>query len=66
VQTNRTNYESGRTGFLDLFMSERSLRELEAMLQQHLADYHIAVAELEALVGADLGLFSRHKKGESK
>ena len=28
------------------------------MYQQHLADYQMAVAELEALVGADLSSFS--------
>jgi outer membrane protein TolC len=54
VQTNRTNYEGGKSGFLELVLSERSLRELEAMLQQHLADYQIAVAELDALVGSGL------------
>ncbi|MEI9892388.1 MAG: TolC family protein [Chthoniobacter sp.] len=69
VQANRTNYEGGRTGFLDLVLSERSLRELEAMHRQHIADYQIAVADLEALVGSDLGGVSSHlhgAKGESK
>ncbi len=60
VQTNRANYESGRTGLVDLILSERNLRELEAMLQQHLADYRIAVVELEALVGVDVGAHSTH------
>ncbi|HEY3899316.1 MAG TPA: TolC family protein [Chthoniobacter sp.] len=54
VQTDRTNYEGGKTGFLELILSERSLRELEAMLQQHLADYQIAAAELDALIGSPL------------
>ncbi len=62
VQSNRSNYEGGKTGFLDLVLSERSLRELEAMSRTHLADYLIAVAELEALVGADLHLFSPHQE----
>lgn len=62
VQTNRTNYESGKSGFLELVVSDRGLREVEAMHQQHLADYQMAVAELEALVGADLGLFAPHKE----
>ena len=43
-------------------MSDRSLREVESMFQQHLADYQMAVAELEALVGAELHLFSPHKE----
>ena len=58
LQTNRTNYESGKAGFLELFVSERALREVEAMHEAHLADYRIAVAELEGLVGADLRLFA--------
>jgi outer membrane protein TolC len=62
VQTNRSNYEGGKTGFLELVLSDRSLREVEAMSRSHLADYQIAVAELEALVGADLHLFSPHKE----
>ena len=69
VQTNRTNYEAGKTGFLELVLSERSLRELEAMARVHLADYQIALAELEALVGTDLHLFPSRKeaaKGKSK
>jgi cobalt-zinc-cadmium efflux system outer membrane protein len=62
VETNRTNYASGKTGFLELVLSERGLQELEAMLQQHLADYHIAVAELEAVVGSALSYPSAYKK----
>lgn len=66
VQTNRTNYESGKTGFLDLVLSERSLRELEAMARAHRADYEIAVAELEAVVGTDLNLFTSHHESPSQ
>lgn len=62
VQANRSSYEGGKTGFLDLVLSERSLRELEAMSRAHLADTRIAVAELEALGGADLHLFSQLPK----
>jgi outer membrane protein TolC len=67
VQTNRTNYEGGGTGFLDLVLSERNLRDLEAMFQQHLADYRVAVADLGALAGSDLGQApSQSPKGKSK
>ncbi|MEO6786214.1 MAG: TolC family protein [Chthoniobacteraceae bacterium] len=62
VQTNRTNYEGGKTGFLELVTSDRALRDVEAMQRQHLADYEAAIAELEALVGADLHPFSTHKE----
>jgi outer membrane protein TolC len=60
--TNRTNYESGKTGFLEVILSERNLREVEAKHREHLADYETAVAELESLVGADLHLFSPAKE----
>jgi len=69
VETMRTGYEADKRGFLDLVASQRSLREVESMARQHLADYQMALAELEAIVGADLGLFSRDQqtsKGRSK
>jgi len=62
VQTNRTNYESGKIGFLELVLADRSLREVEAMFLQHRAEYQMAIAELEALVGAELNLFSPTKE----
>jgi cobalt-zinc-cadmium efflux system outer membrane protein len=62
VQTNRTNYEGGKTGFLELVVSDRSLREVEAMHREHLADFQMAIAELEALVGVELNLFSQSKE----
>lgn len=52
-QTNRTNYEGGKAGFLELILTDRSLREVEAMHLAHVADYETAVAELEALIGAE-------------
>ena len=61
-QANRTNYEGGKTGFLELVLAGRALREVEAMHRQHQAEYEMAVAELEVLVGADLHLFSTHKE----
>ena len=60
VQAHRTNYESGKSSFLELVLAQRSLREVESMAREYLADYEIALAELEALVGADLHLFSPH------
>ncbi len=61
LQTSRTNYEGAKTGFLELVFSERALREVEARLREHRAEYQTALAELEALVGADLHLFSPHE-----
>lgn len=54
VQAKRTDYEAGRSSFLELAASERGLQEVEAMYQQHLADYRIALAEIEAVLGAEL------------
>ena len=58
VETLRTGYEADKANFLDLVASQRSLREVESTARQHLADYQAALAELEAIVGADLDLFS--------
>jgi len=52
-EANRLNYESGKASFLDWITSQRNLRDLEAMGRQHLTDYQVAVAELEAIVGAE-------------
>ena len=51
-EANRLSYESGKAAFLDWITSQRNLRDVEAMARQHLTDYQIAVAELEAIVGA--------------
>jgi len=51
-EANRLNYESGKASFLDWITSQRNLRDLEAMGRQHLADYQVALAELEAVIGA--------------
>ena len=54
VQATRTNNESGQTGFLNLVLAQRNLREVEATAREHLADYQTALAELDALIGTDL------------
>jgi outer membrane protein TolC len=61
VESNRAGYESDKTGFLQLVTSQRNLLESESMHRQHLADYQMALAELEALVGADLHIFPSGK-----
>lgn len=57
LEANRTGYENDKTGFLELVTSQRTLIESESMHRQHLSDYQAALAELEAMVGADLNLF---------
>src|SRR3989440_5696349 len=56
-EANQFAYETGKATFLEWITAQKSLRDLEAMAQQHNADYYAALAELEAVVGADLNLF---------
>ena len=57
LEANQFAYETGTASFLEWITAQRNLRDLEAMGQQHVADYYAALAELEAVVGADLNLF---------
>ena len=65
-EANQFGYESGKATFLDWINAQRNLRDIEAMAQQHLADYRGALAELEAIVGADLNIFPSIKLKETK
>ena len=62
LETSRAGYETGQTGLAVLLAAQRSLRELETMARRHQADHEAALAELEAIVGAELPLFSPTKK----
>ncbi len=53
-EATRFSYESGKASFLDWITAQRNLRDIEAMAREHLAEYQVAVAELEAIVGAEL------------
>jgi outer membrane protein TolC len=57
VETSRTGYESNKATFLELITAQRGLRDIEATYYMHLAEYHMALAELEAIVGSDLQIF---------
>ncbi len=65
-EANQFAYETGKATFLEWITAQRNLRDLEAMGQQHIADYYAALAELEAVVGADLKLFPSTKTKEAK
>ena len=54
---NQFSYETGKASFLEWITAQRNLRDLEAMGQQHVADYYAALADVEAVVGTDLNLF---------
>ena len=53
-EATRLSYESGKASFLDWISAQRNLRDIEATAREHLADYQIAVAELEAVTGTEL------------
>ena len=63
-EANRFSYESGKASFLDWISAQRNVRDIEAMAREHLADYQVAVAELEAVVGADLYRSMRQQTAE--
>src|SRR5437870_12436638 len=53
-EATRFSYESGKASFLDWITAQRNLRDIESTAREHLADYQIAVAELEAVTGTEL------------
>jgi len=53
-EATRLSYESGKATFFDWISAQRNLRDIEATARTHLTDYQTAVAELEAIVGAEL------------
>ena len=53
VKATQAAYETDQAGFLELIIARRNLQQVESTYGNHLADYHTAVAELEALIGAD-------------
>lgn len=54
ITATRSAYENNQTGFLNLIDAQRTFYEVESMYWHHLTTYLRALAELEALVGADL------------
>lgn len=53
-EATRLSYESGKATFLDWISAQRNLRDIEATAREHLSDYQVAIAELEAIIGAQL------------
>jgi len=53
-EATRFSYESGKASFLDWITAQRNLRDIESTAREHLTDYQVAVAELEAVTGAEL------------
>jgi outer membrane protein TolC len=59
-EATRLSYESGKATFLDWISAQRNLRDIEATTREHFSNYQIAVAELEAVIGADLYSTAAH------
>jgi outer membrane protein TolC len=53
TETLRINYEADTATFIEVLTVQRMLRDAEAAASTQLADYLSALAELEAIVGAD-------------
>ena len=51
VDASRAAYEANTGGFLQLITARRTLQDAESAALNHLEDYEIALAELEAIVG---------------
>ncbi len=51
VQSHRATYETNSTNFLELITADRVLQDVESTYLTHLADYRVALAELDAVVG---------------
>jgi hypothetical protein len=58
--------QRNKTTFENVLSSQRNLWDIEAAYHQHLTDYRIALAELESLVGSNLGSFGGLTEGLSK
>ena len=67
-EATQLSYESGKATFLDWISAQRNLRDIEAMGREHLAHYQMAVAALEAVIGADVYSANPHgsKEGNSR
>ncbi|MBI3882304.1 MAG: TolC family protein [Verrucomicrobia bacterium] len=51
IEAARSAYAGGKGGVLEVLTALRTAREVEAAHAQHLADYSIAVAELDGVIG---------------
>lgn len=54
IDAMQLSYQAGKTGFMDVMLTRHNTQDSEVMLIQHQTDYQIALADLEAIVGAPL------------
>lgn len=51
IESTRASYEADKTGFLELITTRRTLQDIESSMTDHLANYRIALSELDAMIG---------------
>ena len=61
-EASQFSYEAGKSDFPEWIGAQRTLRDLESSEREHLRDYLVALAELESVVGTDLGIFGGEMK----
>jgi outer membrane protein, heavy metal efflux system len=66
VQSNRVAYEASSANFLELITAQRVLQDVESAHVNHLADYQVAVAELDAIVGIEDWLSAKNSAERRK
>jgi len=66
VQSNRVAYETSSANFLELITAQRVLQDVESAHVNHLADYQVAVADLDAIVGIEDWLPSQNFRESRK
>jgi outer membrane protein, heavy metal efflux system len=54
IDAMRLSYQTGKTSFMDVMVTRNNTQDSEVMLIQHQTDYQIALADLEAIIGAPL------------
>jgi cobalt-zinc-cadmium efflux system outer membrane protein len=58
LDATRISYGSGGATFQDMITAQRTLWELESTAREHFADYQMALADLDALIGSDSGILT--------
>jgi cobalt-zinc-cadmium efflux system outer membrane protein len=62
VSSYQADYQTDKATLIQVLTSENDLLQLETMYNQNLADYRVAIAELESLVGTDLAVANRNSQ----
>ena len=53
IESTRGGYEADRTGFLELITARRNLQDAQSAAVNELSLHQVAIAELQAIIGAD-------------